>query len=55
MIAAPAQSLAAAAALAEAAGCEVRLLGDGLEGEARGRGDQARLALDVQAGLPGPR
>ncbi len=33
--AAPAQSLAAAAALARAAGCEVRILGDALEGEAR--------------------
>ncbi len=33
--AAPAQSLAAAAALAREAGCEVRILGDALEGEAR--------------------
>jgi len=33
--AAPAQSLAAAAAMARAAGCEVRVLGDGVEGEAR--------------------
>nr|WP_209839359.1 glycerate kinase [Rubellimicrobium aerolatum] len=35
VIAAPAQSLAAAAALARAAGCEVRALGDAVEGEAR--------------------
>ncbi len=35
VFAAPAQSLAAAAAMAEAAGCEVRLIGDALEGEAR--------------------
>lgn len=33
--AAPAQSLSAAAALARDAGCEVRILGDALEGEAR--------------------
>lgn len=33
--AAPAQSLSAAAALARAAGCEVRILGDAIEGEAR--------------------
>jgi glycerate 2-kinase len=35
VIAAPAQSLAAAAELARAAGCEVRILGDAIEGEAR--------------------
>ncbi len=35
MFASPAQSLEAARLLAEAAGCEVRLLGDALEGEAR--------------------
>ena len=35
IIAAPSQSLAAAAAMARANGCEVRLLGDALEGEAR--------------------
>jgi glycerate 2-kinase len=35
VIAAPAQSLAAAKQVAEAAGCEVMLLGDALEGEAR--------------------
>lgn len=50
VIAAPSQSLAAAAALAEAAGCEVRQLGDALEGEARDvAADQARLALAAQA------
>ena len=50
--AAPAQSLAAAAALARAAGCDVRMLGDALEGEAR---DVAALhatgALRIQANL----
>ncbi|MEH7830189.1 glycerate kinase type-2 family protein [Gemmobacter denitrificans] len=35
VIAAPAQSLSAAARMAEAAGCTVTLLGDALEGEAR--------------------
>lgn len=35
LIAAPSQSLAAAADLARAAGCEVEVLGDDLEGEAR--------------------
>jgi hydroxypyruvate reductase len=55
--AAPAQSLAAAAAMAEAAGCEVRLLGDRLEGEAREvAADQAAMALKIAAGLaPGAR
>lgn len=52
VIAAPAQSLAAAADMARAAGCDVRLLGDALEGEARDvAAGQARLALDVRAGL----
>ncbi len=50
--AAPAQSLAAAADLARKAGCEVRLLGDALEGEARDVAAQhAKLALRIQAGL----
>lgn len=50
--AAPAQSLAAAADLARQAGCEVRLLGDALEGEARDVAAQhAKLALRIQAGL----
>ncbi len=50
--AAPAQSLAAAAALARTAGCTVRLLGDALEGEARDLAAQhAILARDISAGL----
>lgn len=45
IIAAPTQSLAAAARLAEAQGCEVRILGDALEGEAAVLGaEQARMA-----------
>jgi len=57
VIAAPSQSLAAAAAVAEAEGCDVRLLGDALEGEARElAATQARLARDVRAGMsPGDR
>jgi glycerate 2-kinase len=52
IIAAPGQSLEAAAALARAAGCAVRVLGDALEGEARAvAADQGRLALDLQRGL----
>ena len=55
VIAAPAQSLAAAAAQAEAAGCEVRILGDALEGEAREvAADQARLAREIQAAAARP-
>ncbi|MTE00716.1 DUF4147 domain-containing protein [Paracoccus sp. YIM 132242] len=50
VIAAPAQSLAAAAELARAAGCQVETLGDALEGEAREvAAAHARLALDRQA------
>ncbi|MFN3508896.1 MAG: glycerate kinase [Allorhizobium sp.] len=50
--AAPRQSLEAAAALAREAGCDVRLLGDALEGEAREvAAVQAREALDLQAGM----
>ena len=50
IIAAPSQSLAAAARSAEAAGCDVRVLGDALEGEARALGaSQARLAMSLQA------
>jgi hydroxypyruvate reductase len=54
--AAPAQSLAAAADLAEAA-CEVRTLGDRLEGEAREVArEQAAMAINLAAGLrPGDR
>jgi glycerate 2-kinase len=48
--AAPAQSLQAAAALAREAGCEVLLLGDNLEGEAREvAAVQAKAALAAQA------
>lgn len=50
LYAAPSQSLAAAAEMARAAGCEVRLLGDALEGEARDVArEQAALALKVRA------
>jgi glycerate 2-kinase len=49
VIAAPSQSLAAATKAARDAGCEVRLLGDALEGEARELGSaQARLALSLK-------
>jgi hydroxypyruvate reductase len=52
VIAAPAQSLAAAADMARAAGCEVRILGDALEGEAREVArTMAAQALAVQADL----
>jgi len=48
--AAPAQSLEAAAELARAAGCEVQILGDAIEGEARDVARaQATLALRLQA------
>jgi glycerate 2-kinase len=55
--AAPAQSLAAAADMARGAGCEVRLLGDRLEGEARVvAARQARAARKIAAELsPGDR
>ncbi|WP_135506590.1 glycerate kinase type-2 family protein [Roseovarius aestuariivivens] len=50
--AAPSQSLEAAAEIAAAEGCEVRILGDALEGEARDvAAEQARLALDTQAAM----
>ncbi|WP_254813790.1 DUF4147 domain-containing protein [Rhodovulum sp. ES.010] len=52
VIAAPAQSLEAAAGIARAAGCRVELLGDALEGEARDlAADHARLALERQADM----
>lgn len=52
VIAAPAQSLDAAAEVARLAGCDVRVLGDALEGEAREvAAAQAQLALDVQAAM----
>jgi hydroxypyruvate reductase len=55
--AAPTQSLSAAAEMARAAGCEVRLLGDALEGEARevaaAQGAEAlRLQANMQEGDP---
>jgi glycerate 2-kinase len=50
--AAPAQSLAAAAELAQELGFETRILGDALEGEARDVANaQAQMALEVQSGL----
>lgn len=50
--AAPRQSLEAAAALAREAGCDVRLLGDALEGEAREvAAAQAKEALALQSGM----
>ncbi|UZD90382.1 glycerate kinase type-2 family protein [Cognatishimia activa] len=50
IVAAPSQSLAAAADLAKSQGCEVTLLGDALEGEARDLGrSHAELALKVQS------
>jgi glycerate 2-kinase len=50
IIAAPSQSLAAAADIATAAGVEVRLLGDAIEGEAREVAEaQAALALEIAA------
>ena len=49
IFAAPIQSLQAAAELARAAGCDVEILGDALEGEARKvAGEMARLALARQ-------
>ena len=52
LYAAPSQSLAAADQMARAAGCDVRLLGDALEGEARDvAADQARQALAIRAAL----
>lgn len=50
--AAPRQSLEAAAALAREAGCDVRLLGDALEGEAREvAASQAREALALRSAM----
>ncbi|MBK1635504.1 glycerate kinase [Rhodovulum adriaticum] len=52
VIAAPAQSLAAAADLARATGCDVDILGDALEGEARElAAEHAALALDRQRAM----
>lgn len=50
IVAAPSQSITAAAAVAQAAGFKVVSLGDALEGEARDVGaQQARLALEAKA------
>ena len=50
IVAAPRQSIAAAAAIAQAAGYEVVSLGDALEGEAREvASEHARLALEAKA------
>lgn len=50
IIAAPSQSLAAAAEIATAAGVEVRILGDAIEGEAREiAAMQAALAIEIAA------
>jgi glycerate 2-kinase len=52
IIAAPSQSLAAAADRARGAGCDTRILGDALEGEARDLGQQqARQAKEIAAAL----
>ncbi|NNL73220.1 MAG: glycerate kinase [Silicimonas sp.] len=49
IIAAPSQSLSAAADAAREAGCDVRILGDALEGEARDlAADQAKAAMSLQ-------
>ena len=53
IVAAPSQSLAAAAKQATASGLDVHLLGDALEGEARDLGVlQARMAMQVQSAMP---
>jgi glycerate 2-kinase len=50
IIAAPSQSLAAAADIAEMAGVEVRILGDAIEGEAREVAvEQVALAIEIAA------
>jgi len=52
IIAAPSQSLEAAAELAQQSGCEVRILGDALEGEARDlAATHAQQALAIRAGM----
>lgn len=55
IIAAPAQSLNAAADMARAHGVNVRILGDSLEGEARDLGQShARMARQLQDGIKEP-
>ncbi len=50
IFAAPMQSLQAAADVARDAGCDVRILGDAIEGEARDvAADHARMALQIKA------
>ncbi len=52
VIAAPSHSLEAAAALGREQSCDVRILGDRIEGEARvAAGIQAKLALDIQRSM----
>ena len=52
IIAAPSQSLAAAAEVAKDAGCDVRILGDAIEGEARDLAvEQVRMTLNIQKGM----
>ncbi len=52
VIAAPSASLDAARLAARKAGCDVRLLGDAIQGEARELGaSQAQMALDIRAGM----
>ncbi len=52
IVAAPSQSLDAAAGIAKAAGCDVHLLGDALEGEARDLGvAQAAMAVELKAAM----
>ncbi|MBP7243229.1 glycerate kinase [Amaricoccus sp.] len=57
LVAAPSQSLEAAATAARAAGCDLRLVGDAVEGEAREvAAAQAALARGIRAGMaPGDR
>lgn len=48
IVAAPSQSLEAAKALAQSHGCDVKILGDAIEGEARTLGaEHTRLAMDI--------
>lgn len=55
VISAPSHSLKAAATEAEALGCDVRVLGDALEGEARDLGaEHAALARDLHASVSRP-
>ena len=52
IVAAPSHSLAASAKIAKAAGLDIRLLGDAIEGEARDLGaEQARYAMTLQTNM----